>query len=87
MIEKFHKSQRFAQVLTKVKPISFPLCFVDISLPKSSRRETKVPLKYRMDGDYSADGKLYSSLHIGSQATTNKQDQTENNLEAASDSR
>ena len=39
-----------------------------------------------MDGDYSADGKLYSSLHIGSQATTNKQDQTENNLEAANNS-
>ena len=32
---------------------------LDISLPKSSRRETKVPLKYRMDGDYTADGKIY----------------------------
>ena len=40
-----------------------------------------------MDGDYSADGKLYSSLHIGSQATANRQDETENNFEAASDNR
>ena len=39
------------------------LLFSDISLPKSSRRETKVPLKYRMDGDYSGDGKLYSSVN------------------------
>ena len=38
-----------------------------------------------MDGDYSADGKLYSSLYIGPQATANRPDKTENNFEAASD--
>ena len=32
-----------------------------VSFPKSSRRETKVPLKYRMDGDYSSDGRLSSA--------------------------
>ena len=49
------------------------LILLDISLPKISRRETKVPLKYRMDGDYSADGKVYTSFNNAS--STIKQDE------------
>ena len=40
---------------------STQIIFSAVTLPKSSRRETKVPLKYRMDGDFSADGKVYRS--------------------------
>ena len=32
-----------------------------VVFPKSSRRETKVPLKYRMDGDFSSDGKSFNA--------------------------
>lgn len=32
-----------------------------VTFPKSSRRETKIPLKYRMDGDFSSDGRSFSS--------------------------
>jgi hypothetical protein len=42
---------------------------LDISLPKSSRRETRVPLKYRMDGDYTSDGKVYCHSIVASIAT------------------
>ena len=41
----------------------------EISFPKSSRRETKVPLKYRMDADFSTASKVNSSSTSGPKIT------------------
>ena len=47
--------------------------FLGFSIPKSSRRETKVPLKFRMDGYYSSEGKKHSApISVSSELETTK---------------